>query len=105
MTGVSPTTSTASANEVTSETNRVGGKDTFLKLLVAQIQHQNPLNPADGVEFMTQLTQFSQLEQLMTLNETASKVSDALAPKTAEEPPQDGASNGSQADPTGVPGQ
>ena len=38
-------------------------KETFLKLLVAQIKNQNPLNPADGVEFVAQLAQFTQLEQ------------------------------------------
>ncbi|MCC7176127.1 MAG: hypothetical protein IT159_13125 [Bryobacterales bacterium] len=46
---------------------RVIGKDDFLKLLVAQIRNQNPLNPADGVEFLTQLAQFSQLEQLINI--------------------------------------
>ena len=45
----------------------VVGKDDFLKLLVAQIRNQNPLNPADGVEFLTQLAQFSQLEQLINI--------------------------------------
>jgi flagellar basal-body rod modification protein FlgD len=38
-------------------------KSTFLKLLVAQLQYQNPLNPADGTQFVTQLAQFSSLEQ------------------------------------------
>ena len=46
---------------------KVVGKDDFLKLLVAQIRNQNPLNPADGVEFLTQLAQFSQLEQLINI--------------------------------------
>ena len=41
------------------------GKDAFLQLLVTQIKNQNPLDPADGVEFLTQLAQFSQLEQTM----------------------------------------
>lgn len=55
----------ARGNEITSSADRLASKEVFLKLLVAQLQHQNPLNPADGVEFMTQLTQFSQLEQAM----------------------------------------
>jgi len=46
---------------------KVVGKDDFLKLLVAQIRNQNPLNPADGVEFLSQLAQFSQLEQLINI--------------------------------------
>jgi flagellar basal-body rod modification protein FlgD len=41
------------------------GKDMFLKLLVAQIRNQNPLNPADGAEFLAQLAQFSELEQMI----------------------------------------
>ena len=40
-------------------------KQAFLQLLIAQIKNQDPLNPADGLEFLTQLAQFSQLEQLM----------------------------------------
>ena len=43
--------------------------DTFLKLLVAQLRHQDPLNPADGTEFLTQLAQLGQLEQLMGVRE------------------------------------
>jgi flagellar basal-body rod modification protein FlgD len=38
-------------------------KTTFLRLLVTQLRHQNPLNPSDGVEFVTQLAQFTALEQ------------------------------------------
>lgn len=45
-------------------TDKLGAdKATFLKLLVTQLQHQNPLNPSDGIEFVTQLAQFTALEQ------------------------------------------
>ncbi len=40
-------------------------KDDFLKLFVAQLQHQDPLNPDDGAEMATKLAQFNSLEQLM----------------------------------------
>ncbi len=36
-------------------------KQTFLKLLVTQIKNQNPLNPTDGTQFLSQLAQFSEL--------------------------------------------
>ena len=43
------------------------GKDTFLKLLVAQLKYQNPLDPTDGTEFMAQTAQFSVVEKLEDL--------------------------------------
>jgi flagellar basal-body rod modification protein FlgD len=45
------------------------GKEAFLTLLITQLQHQDPLNPADSTEFTAQLAQFSSLEQLSNVNE------------------------------------
>jgi len=42
-------------------------RDTFLRLLTAQLAHQDPLQPMDSYEFTAQLAQFSQLEQLQGL--------------------------------------
>jgi len=59
-------------------------ENTFLKLLVSQIQNQDPLNPADGVQFLTQLTGYSQLEQLMQINsELAPQTTPATTDNTA----------------------
>lgn len=59
----SATTATASASQKTL------GKDDFLKMLVAQLKNQDPLNPMDGTDFAAQLAQFSSLEQLTNMNE------------------------------------
>jgi flagellar basal-body rod modification protein FlgD len=40
------------------------GQDTFLQLLVAQLRYQDPMNPAEGSEFMAQTAQFTSLEKL-----------------------------------------
>src|SRR4051812_21494096 len=40
------------------------GKDTFLKLLVAQLKYQNPLSPSDPTQFLAQTAQFSMVEKL-----------------------------------------
>ena len=45
------------------------GKDEFLKLFVAQMRHQDPLNPLEGQEMAAQLAQFSSVEQLIRMNE------------------------------------
>ncbi|MFZ7113245.1 MAG: flagellar hook assembly protein FlgD [Desulfatiglandales bacterium] len=45
------------------------GRDEFLKLFLAQMNHQDPLNPMDCQELSSQLAQFSTLEQLYNVNE------------------------------------
>ncbi|BCJ05897.1 MULTISPECIES: flagellar hook assembly protein FlgD [Pseudomonas] len=50
------------------------GKDAFLKLLVTQMQHQNPLDPQDNGQFIAQLAQFSSLEGIQTLNSSVNSI-------------------------------
>lgn len=45
------------------------GQEAFLKLLVAQLQNQDPLNPQENHEFVAQLAQFSSLEQTVGIND------------------------------------
>jgi flagellar basal-body rod modification protein FlgD len=45
------------------------GQEAFLKLLVAQLQNQDPLNPQENHEFVAQLAQFSSLEQSVGIND------------------------------------
>jgi len=61
--GADPTTSSNSQNSLTSPNESV-----FLNLLVAQIQNQDPLNPADSTQFVSQLAQFSELEQVIGIH-------------------------------------
>jgi flagellar basal-body rod modification protein FlgD len=50
----------------------------FLQLLVAQLQNQDPLNPTDSTQFVSQLAQFSELEQVMAIRtDTDTLVTDA----------------------------
>ena len=47
----------------------LANENTFLQLLVAQIKNQDPTNPTDSVQFLSQLAQFSQLEQLIGIRQ------------------------------------
>lgn len=53
--------------------------DTFLKLLTAQIENQDPLEPTDGTEYAAQLAQFSSVEQSVRTNELLSEMAEKLS--------------------------
>ena len=75
----------SSAPPVSSD-DGLANKEVFLKLMVAQLQHQDPTKPADGVEFVTQLAQFTQLEQSMGMRQELEKIRN-LMPPIVETPP------------------
>ncbi|MFB3901847.1 MAG: flagellar hook assembly protein FlgD [Acidobacteriota bacterium] len=67
--GQSMTTAGQEESRATSQTSSLG-KEEFLKLLVAQLSHQDPMEPKDSSEFVAQLAQFSSLEQLIEIRKS-----------------------------------
>jgi flagellar basal-body rod modification protein FlgD len=59
------------------------GKDGFLKLFVAQLQHQDPSAPMDSGESMSQMAQFSMVEQITNMASTNSKIAASLHTSSA----------------------
>lgn len=49
-------------------------KDMFMRLMLAQLENQNPLNPQDGTEFVSQLAQFSTLEGIGKINSSIEEI-------------------------------
>ncbi len=61
-------------------------KNEFLQLLVAQLKGQNPLDPMDGTQFVSQLAQFSSLEELTSINATLGHIQQYLKPSASQQP-------------------
>ena len=57
----------------------VGQKDEFLRLFVAQLQNQNPLDPQDGADFVAQLAQFTAVEQAAESKDLLGTIADQQA--------------------------
>jgi len=68
MTSISNTPPIIKVEDLPTKTDNGSlGKDQFLKLFVAQLQHQDPMNPMNDSEFMAQMASFSTLEQVSNL--------------------------------------
>jgi len=61
----------ASGYTLQAEGKQIGqlGKDDFLRLLIAQLQNQDPMNPMNDTEFVGQMAQFTALERMQALDE------------------------------------
>lgn len=72
ITGATATTSTQAADAMKKSIGM--NKDDFLKLFMAQLQHQDPLSPQDPTEFLGQLAQLTQVEQAYNTSSTLAKL-------------------------------
>src|SRR5690606_17641559 len=63
--GTTPYDSGVTANDNTA----AGMNNLFMQLLVAQIQNQDPLNPTDGTEYVSQLAQLTQVQSMETMSQ------------------------------------
>jgi flagellar basal-body rod modification protein FlgD len=62
-----PAATTAGSSAPTANPNATLGQNDFLKLMIAQLQAQDPLQPANTNEYVSELAQFTQVEQTTNL--------------------------------------
>ncbi len=79
----SGSSSTGSQNATGTTADPLAQEQTFLQLLVAQVQNQDPMNPStDPTEYVTELAQFSSLEQLTQIHGDLDTLVSATGPST-----------------------
>ena len=71
--GTGGTPAPSAAADSSSRANSLGS-DAFLKLLVTQLQNQDPTSPQSNTEFIAQLATFSSLEQLTAINKAVTSM-------------------------------
>ena len=94
--GVTPASPTKSNASPTSGTDNLANEQTFLKLFMAQLEHQDPEQPQDGTQFLAQLATFSQVEQSLQMREDLDTIKQDLAPAPSATSGSTGTSGTSQ---------
>ena len=79
---VAPTLAPGTSSTPAGGLNGVNAQ-TFLQLLVAQLQYQDPSNPTDPTQFLSQTAQFQQVEQLQTLQSSMASMQSSLQAASA----------------------
>ena len=82
----SKSATSASTASATGGTGNLANESTFLTLLVAQLQNQDPSQPADGMQFVTQLAQFTTLEQNLAMRTDLDSINSKVGATAAAAP-------------------
>ena len=99
-TAVSPTTASTATDPTgtaaSSSLSSLANQNVFLQLLVAQLKYQDPDNPADGTEFITQLAQFSELANSTDMASDLDSIKAAVTQPVSTTPPAPTVQTGTQ---------
>lgn len=95
---VASDTTNSNNTSATGDSNSLASQQTFLQLLVAQLQNQDPTQPVQGTEFITQLATFSNVEQSVAVRQDLDAISnkflgDVPSGGTVAAAPSDGTSS------------
>jgi flagellar basal-body rod modification protein FlgD len=72
--GTSSTSNTSTSSTTNDPTSASGLQSTFLNLLVTELQNQDPTQPVDPTEMVSQMVSLNQLDQLISINQTLSSL-------------------------------
>ena len=89
----SNSSSSASSSNDVSGVNALANEQTFMQLLVAQLQNQDPENPQDGTQFVAQLAQFASLEQEVEMRTDLDSINQVLTASSSQSSGTQGTSN------------
>jgi flagellar basal-body rod modification protein FlgD len=66
--------SSSNSSSSSSSSSSLVSESQFLSLLITQLQNQDPLNPIDNDDFISQLATFSSLDQLISINQAVTEM-------------------------------
>jgi flagellar basal-body rod modification protein FlgD len=74
---------TQNTNNAAAQADPLANQNVFLQLLVTQLKYQDPQNPADGTQFITQLAQFTEVSNTTQMTSDLDSIKAALAAQSS----------------------